>query len=282
MSIDRITSAMTNFIFCISYSAREKYLLRIYGDEGDSFIDRALEMEYLSWLGEKRLSPKLLGSFSNGRIEEYVESRTLTHNDIRNPNFSARIASEMHRLHDHMQACSIKSNIGVIEKMIYFYDSLKFDEALSSLPFCTLTLINKMNERMKQYPLQFCHNDLQYGNIIVRPDNSIMFLDYEYGGYGVSLYDIANHFCEWMASYEEGSFVLDASKFPSKKEQIHFLNNYFVEPFDAESILAQIDYFVHVSHLFWGLWGLYQAKHCKINFDYHKYAMQRLSLFKWE
>lgn len=88
----------------------------------------------------------------------------------------------------------------------------------------------------------FCHNDLQYGNImideetnaitiivsLVKPNNSfsikkvfcffmnfLILQDYEYSSFNPIAYDIANHFCEMAANYHTDTpHVLDYTLYP--------------------------------------------------------------------
>ncbi|GKE31644.1 probable choline kinase 1 [Tanacetum coccineum] len=42
----------------------------------------------------------------------------------------------------------------------------------------------------------FCHNDLQYDNIVIEDETrTITLIDYEYASYNPVAYDLANHFC---------------------------------------------------------------------------------------
>lgn len=48
----------------------------------------------------------------------------------------------------------------------------------------------------------FSHNDLLIGNILVKPDNSIVFIDYEYSCYNYETFDFGNYFLESMYDYD--------------------------------------------------------------------------------
>ncbi|KAK7897712.1 hypothetical protein LTR67_004342 [Exophiala xenobiotica] len=75
-------------------------LLRIYGPQVEHLIDRESELAILRRLSRKRIGPRLLGSFENGRFEEFLHARTLTAEDIRIPETSKQIAKRMRELHD--------------------------------------------------------------------------------------------------------------------------------------------------------------------------------------
>jgi choline kinase len=76
-----------------------KLLLRIYGPNIEKLIDRDNEMRTLERLARKGIGPCLLGTFSNGRFEEFLHARPLTAEEIRIPETSKQIAKRIRELH---------------------------------------------------------------------------------------------------------------------------------------------------------------------------------------
>lgn len=74
-------------------------MLRIYGPQVDHLIDREKELQILRRLGRKNIGPKVLGTFNNGRFEEYLEARPLTPTELRDPLIMKQIAKRMRELH---------------------------------------------------------------------------------------------------------------------------------------------------------------------------------------
>lgn len=66
----------------------------------EHLIDREAELQILRRLARKRIGPRLLGTFKNGRFEEFFHARTLTPKDLRNPETSKQIAKRMRELHE--------------------------------------------------------------------------------------------------------------------------------------------------------------------------------------
>ena len=106
LKLGRISGAMTNFIYLVSGPSREgealprKVLLRVYGIGLESLFSRENELHWLQNLSTMDIGPSLLGIFKNGRFEQYVESTTLTKEDIRDPTTSRHIAHRMCELHN--------------------------------------------------------------------------------------------------------------------------------------------------------------------------------------
>ena len=111
----KIYGALTNTIYQISLPedveepqdwkgilprAAPKLLLRIYGPHVGHLIDRTHELAMLKRLSRHNIGPLLLGTFNNGRFEQWLDSHTLSRLELRDPNLSCSIARRMRELHD--------------------------------------------------------------------------------------------------------------------------------------------------------------------------------------
>ena len=123
LEVQRISGALTNAVYMVSppnlaaetptsdESTREyvsrrrptKILLRVYGPNAGHLIDRDKELEVLKRLARKKIGPRLLGTFHNGRFEQYLNARPLTPNELRDPEISKQIAKRMRELHDGIE-----------------------------------------------------------------------------------------------------------------------------------------------------------------------------------
>ncbi|KAI9140438.1 kinase-like domain-containing protein [Paraphysoderma sedebokerense] len=301
---------MTNCIFVVhgpfwyegERRRKRRLLLRVYGVGTEQYFHREREIFWLDRLSKTGYGPKLLGVFTNGRFEEYLNCETLTKEDIRDPQISPLIASKLFDLHNMVNefppsptSTRDRAEIwGAINK--YFYMAMNgVDELLTVYPerkqildsvkFSEFgSLIDSLKTRLSDVgsPIVFSHNDSQYGNILRhRKTGEIVLVDYEYAGYNYRGYDIANHFIEWTADYHCSTpHVLVPSRYPSQTEQIRFLKAYLDSFEILQSLLTEVEMFTIVSHLMWGLWGLSREIDMlgrrEIDFDYFGYGMQRL------
>jgi len=121
IDVERLSGALTNAVYVVSppkdspqpssssgsgaVSKRrpQKLLLRIYGPQVEHLIDRENELGILRRLARKKIGPRLLGTFRNGRFEEFFDSTTLTAADLRVPETSKQIAKRMRELHDGIE-----------------------------------------------------------------------------------------------------------------------------------------------------------------------------------
>ncbi|KAI3894983.1 hypothetical protein MKX03_028003 [Papaver bracteatum] len=97
LKVNQLKGAMTNEVYRINWETQKgdqkEVLVRIYGQGVDVFFNT---FECMSKHGQ---GPRLLGRFSNGRIEEFIHARTLSAHDLRDPEISCLIASKLKDIH---------------------------------------------------------------------------------------------------------------------------------------------------------------------------------------
>ncbi|XP_020572681.1 probable choline kinase 2 [Phalaenopsis equestris] len=295
LEVVQLKGAMTNQVFQINWRVDgmrdRKVLVRIYGEGVDLLFDRADEIRAFELVSRHGQGPRLLGRFTNGRVEEFIHARTLSAADLRDPEISALVASKLREFHDlDMPGPTkvmlwdklrnwLKTAKGLCssqEAEEFHFDAL--DEEINTLE----KLLSRDGQR-----IGFCHNDLQYGNIMMDEETrQITIIDYEYAGFNPISYDIANHFCEMAADYHTDTpHILDYNKYPDLEERRKFVEMYLKSSGEEqtkeeiESILNSIEHYTLASHLVWGLWGIISEHVNEIDFDYMEYARQRFEQF---
>lgn len=126
-------------------------------------------------------------------------------------------------------------------------------------------------------------------------------MDFEYGAYNYRAFDFANHFCEyagfdcdWKKHFPEREHMKQCvsdyvQTLCGNKESKEAMEKEVVDLFDRKSGFTDKDYgvfldycvdvvcmFTSADHFFWGLWGVVQAKHSPIDFEFIQYANDRL------
>jgi choline kinase len=115
ISVERLSGALTNAVYVVSPPSESllprepgkkqpgKVLLRIYGPQVEHLIDRENELGVLRRLARKKIGPRLLGTFLNGRFEQYLNAAPLTMESMRESDTSRQIAKRMRELHDGVE-----------------------------------------------------------------------------------------------------------------------------------------------------------------------------------
>ncbi|XP_074759720.1 choline/ethanolamine kinase isoform X2 [Athene noctua] len=270
-----------------------------------------LESVMFAILAERALGPRLYGVFPQGRLEQYIPSRRLRTEDLRDPDISGEIAVKMSRFHGMVMPFNKEPKwlFGTMEWYLKQISELTFPEEEQLKKFNHLKTYN-LQEEMRSLrallestpsPVVFCHNDVQEGNILLlagheaSSSDKLMLIDFEYSSYNYRGFDIGNHFCEWVYNYTHDSwpfFKASPEHYPSRQQQLHFIRHYLSEDSGRrgdttheeqarieEEMLTEINRFALASHFFWGLWSVLQAKISTIEFGYLDYAQSRFEAY---
>ncbi|CAM8966323.1 unnamed protein product [Rhodiola kirilowii] len=285
-SVETIAGGITNLL--LKVSVREEngdsqcFTVRLFGPNTDYVINRERELQAIKYLSAAGFGAKLLGVFGNGMVQSFINARTLTPPDMRDPKLAAEIAKQLNKFHQVEIPGSKEPQLwNDMHKFFEKASALSFDDAEkqeNTRPFLSLKFIMKhLNS-----PVVFAHNDLLCGNIMVNEaEEKLYFIDFEYGSYNYRGFDIGNHFNEY-AGYE-----CDYNLYPTKDEQYHFFKNYLnpdglgeVSDKEIEALYVETSTYTLASHLYWALWALIQAKLSPIDFDYLEYFFLRYNQYK--
>ncbi|KAH7104297.1 kinase-like protein [Auriculariales sp. MPI-PUGE-AT-0066] len=320
IKIVKVSGSLTNAVFFVSapaHTTTKTFLLRVYGPSSGNLISRADELRMLHLLsGRYRIGPRLYGTFTNGRLEEYFDSDALTPEEMRDPTVSSWIArrmAEMHRV-DIDAVVGPSWTIAAIDNVQKWLAPAR--EVLDLVgPERTAELGLDLDRfvpawttwQQKVYaweaahgasPRVFAHNDAQYGNLLklrkvsrTKPAHhqQIIVVDFEYAGPNPAAVDIANHFQEWTTAYNSTTpHLLHPEAYPSLSERRNFYSAYLGgDSADWTRLEDQVRVWSAASHGMWAIWSLVQAReqveagqaNALEDFDYLGYASSRLSEF---
>ncbi|KAK0081831.1 hypothetical protein PV325_011513 [Microctonus aethiopoides] len=283
-------------------------LLRIYGQvHGERAVESIItESVIFALLSERRLGPKLHGIFPGGRIEEYIPARPLLTKELADPELSALTAEKMAQIH-MMQVPLSKEPTWLWETMAKWCDGteklLENINVIDPRQTDNVQVVKSIRLRselswfknfvsQQNYPVVFCHNDMQEGNILLRQNSrkrELVLIDFEYCSYNYRGFDLANHFIEWQYDYtaEEDPFYHErCGAGPTDEQKLHFIRNYLKTMnqeghIEEERLMDEVKVFSLASHLFWGLWAVVNAGHSQIPFGYWDYAASRLRNYQY-
>ncbi|CAK9182144.1 unnamed protein product [Ilex paraguariensis] len=236
-SVQTVAGGITNLL--LKVSVREEngdvvdMTVRLYGPNTEFVIDRERELQAIQYLSAAGFGAKLLGVFTNGMVQSFINARTLTPSDMRKPKIAAEIAKQLRAFHKVEVPGSKEPQLW--NDMFKFFEkasTLEFDDSEKQQKYETISFkgvhteiieLKELTDRLNS-PVVFSHNDLLSGNLMLNDDeDKLYFIDFEYGSYSYRGFDIGNHFSEY-AGYD-----CDYSLYPSKDEQFHFFRHY-LEP----------------------------------------------------
>ncbi|XAR62241.1 Ethanolamine kinase [Bertholletia excelsa] len=296
IKVVHLSGAMTNEVYRISWPTKTEdgsrtVLVRIYGEGVDLFFNRDEEIRTFECMSKHGHGPSLLGHFPEGRVEEFIHARTLSAGDLRDPVISALIAAKMREFHN-LDMPGPKTVVLWNRMRNWLSEAKSLCTPEDAKEFGLDDLDKEIDVLEKEvwrenHVLGFCHNDLQYGNIMIHDETqSITLIDYEYASYNPVAYDIANHFCEMVANYHTDTpHVLNYSAYPDLEERRRFVRAYLSSPghqpseSEIDQLLEGAENYTLANHLFWGLWGIICAYVNNVEFDYVAYARQRFEQY---
>ncbi|KAJ3984295.1 choline kinase, cytoplasm [Lentinula detonsa] len=265
LMIHRVSGSLTNAVFfvsCPSIKEVPTILLRIYGPSSGSLISRPRELHTLHILSSRyNLGPKVYGTFENGRMEEYFPSKTLTAEDMRDPQISRWIGARMAELHsvpvDVIEETSSENGgegngwqLGAKKNVRSWLSPAKDVLMHPNIPQSVrdefdldrfqqqweryLAWLSNVDDIHNGSGRVFAHNDTQYGNLLrlegveVRaPHRQLIVVDFEYASPNPASFDIANHFLEWTYNYHTSTPHLpDECRYPTPQERENFYQSY--------------------------------------------------------
>ncbi|XP_076244071.1 choline/ethanolamine kinase isoform X3 [Calliopsis andreniformis] len=316
ITLKRISGGLSNWLYNVQLpdgavpirGEPRQVLLRLYGQvHGERALEGLItESVIFTLLSERRLGPKLHGIFPGGRIEEYIPARPLLTKELADPTLSCMIAEKMGQIH-MMQVPISKEPTWLWDTMAKWLDTTT--DILESIEdidarhlknvhaIRTIDLDHEVNwfrslATQQKYPVVFCHNDMQEGNILLRQNTrkpELVLIDFEYCSYNYRAFDIANHFVEWQYDYTAAEYPFFHERTgsgPTKEQKLSFIRSYLRTvgkegPSEEERIVTEIKIFSLASHLFWGLWSIVNAKLSEIPFGYWDYAVSRLRHYQY-
>ncbi|KAI6045069.1 choline kinase cytoplasm [Pisolithus marmoratus] len=267
LSIHKVSGSLTNavyFVSCSSFQSVPTLLLRIYGFSTDRFISRPHELNILHILSSQySIGPTIYGTFTNGRIEEYFDSITLTPRDLREKTISRWIGARMAELHS-VKISAVEGPLAISSQEGKSWEIGVKRNIKAWLPLAAEVLahpglteedavvlnMDVFRQRWSRYMRWishiekvegcsrrvFAHNDAQYGNLLrltqklpegTPEHHQIVVVDFEYAAPNPLAFDIANHFHEWTADYHSLSpHVLHPSRYPTPEERRNFYEAY--------------------------------------------------------
>ncbi|KAH8375069.1 hypothetical protein KR093_002619 [Drosophila rubida] len=165
-------------------------MLRIYGQtHGDHALESMItESVVFTLLSERNFGPKLHGIFPGGRIEQYIPARSLETTEMGDARISMKIAEKMGEIHSLNIPMSKEPDWiwNCMNRWLASLDSIVKGK-IESKP--NSSVLQKQRDLMRTidyvkeiawlrsvidagaYPVVFCHNDLQEGNILLLKTN---------------------------------------------------------------------------------------------------------------
>jgi thiamine kinase-like enzyme len=263
IDLERIPGGITNHNFVVRAGGRA-YVARLCEDRPLLGIDRRNEVICQQAASARGIAPEVIHHEPGLLVSRFIEGRTLTADDVRQPAPIARLAAMLRHLHQSWDTMT-----GEVVYFCPFQTVRTYARTAARLGADLPAEIDDLLEDTRRLSHQIapfrpvpCHNDLLPANLI-DDGRSLWLVDWEYAGIGHPLFDLAN---------------LSANAALDDGQELRLLTAYRgpIEPRD----LDELRIFRAVSMLREALWATIQSVASDIAFDYRRYADEHFQAYR--
>lgn len=242
----------------------EKYVARVFGKNSKILgIDRNHEQACASVAAGLGIGPQVvLRHREYGCLTRYIEGAPLSEEALSEPTLLSRVVRTIKRYHHGPAFPGYFDPFKTVRRYHLAARSRGF-QLTAELPFHqALPSMSRIEEALgaTRQPRP-CHNDLLAGNII-DDGQSIRILDWEYAAMGDPFFDLGNFAVNQSLSEERCRLLLEDYCGEVRRED-----------------LARLQLYRLVSDLREASWGIVQAAHSELDFDFRAYAAKYLGRF---
>jgi len=263
--IKLLSGGLTNVNMVVNDSGR-KYVVRLGADIPEHGVMRWNELALSKAASVAGFSPGVVHSEPGVLVIDFIEAKTLTEIDVRQPENLNRIIAFLARIHREL-------GVHLTQPALTFWPyhvnrayiaRLKADESVHQNALAAMLEQNNTLEiATGQIDLVISHNDLLAANIL-DDGNQLWLIDWEYGGFNSPLFDLAG-----LASNND----------LSEEQERQMLSQYFET--DADTHWRSYSALKCSSLMRETLWSMTSEIHSKLDADYENYTtenMNKLSL----
>jgi thiamine kinase-like enzyme len=256
---------ITNVNFVVT-DGIAKYVVRLGEDIPEHHVMRFNELAASRAAHAAGLSPAVVFADKGVTVLEFIESKTFTPEDVRNPDNLERILPLIRKCHveipNHLRGPALI--FWVFHVIRDYAASLQAGNSAHLMLVSELVAIgNKLEQDAGPFDMVFGHNDLLAANFL--DDGARLWLiDWDYAGFNSPLFDLGG-----LASNND----LTAD------QEIWLLEYYFEKPVDAE-LMHRYSAMKCASLLRETMWSMVSEITSDIDFDYAAYSADNLARFR--
>jgi thiamine kinase-like enzyme len=244
----------------------QKFMVRVGDDIEVHNVLRRFELAASRAAHAAGISPEVVHAEPGAMVFRYVEGRTLTPADVRDPAMLERILPLVRSCHRNLpQHFRGPAPMFWVFQVVRDYAARLREDGSRMAPELPRLLVaaKRLEKAVLPIELVFGHNDLLAANLI--DDGARLWLvDWEYGGFNSPLFDLGG-----LASNNE---------LPPEQED-WLLEAYFEKP-PSDDLRRRYAAMKCASLLREAMWSMVSELHLRIEFDYQAYTALNLARFE--
>jgi thiamine kinase-like enzyme len=241
----------------------ERFVVRIGDDIPEHGVMRFNEIAAARAAHAAGISPEVVYSAEGVFVMRFIEGRTLTEQDICEPNYLERILPLLRTCHNEIPKY-FKGPALVFWPFHVCRNYILTAREGNTRRMGLLPRFEDMNEVLEtaigEIKLVFGHNDLLAANFIDDGER-LWLLDWDYAGYNTELFDLAN--------------LSSNNAFSTELDEI-LLEGYYQQS-ETERLLRRFTAMKCISLLRETLWSIVSEIHSIIDFDYESYTAKNIA-----
>ncbi|UWQ79873.1 phosphotransferase family protein [Leisingera sp. S132] len=265
ITVDPLKGGITNENYLVEDSAG-KYVVRAGDDIPLHQVLRFNELAASRAAHEAGLSPAVLHAEGGLTVLEFIESRTLTEADVRDPAMLPRVLEVVKSCHrdvpGHLRGPALV--FWVFHVIRDYAATLRDKDSLYAALALELAGIgNSLEKAAGPFDIVFGHNDLLCGNFL-DDGRRLWLIDFDYAGFNSPLFDLGG---------------LASNNGLSQKQEHWLLETYFEAPV-SDGLLHRYGAMKCASLLRETMWSMVSEITSEIDFDYAAYTATNLARFR--
>jgi thiamine kinase-like enzyme len=246
--------------------AGRSFFVRIGGDAEVHGVLRRFEIASSRAAHAASLSPELVHAEEGAVVFRYIEGRTLSADDVRDPRTLERIVRLVRQAHRDIP----RHYLGAARAFWVFQVLHDYATRLTreqhrlahEIPRL-MAVADELESMVGPSPMVFGHHDLLAANLI-DDGRRLWLVDWEYGAFGTPLFDLAN--------------LASNNALPDQMEE-HLLELYLGHPPDPAT-WRSFKAMIAASLLREAMWSMVSEHHLAVDFDYVAYSEEYLGRFE--
>lgn len=259
-----LAGGITNTNFTVLDRGR-KFVVRIGDDIPVHHVSRKAEQAAARAAHAAGLAPEILHAEPGAMVMPWIDGRTLTPGDVRDPAMLARIVPLLRRCHAEVGR-RLEGTAPLFWVFHACRDYARTLERGGSRLLPELPRLMAMNDRLEilvgDVGLVFGHNDLLAANIL-DDGRRLWLLDWEYAGFNSPLFDLANLSSNAQLDGEQEAWVL--ATYYGRAADEPLWRSY--RAMKCASLLRE------------AMWSMVSEIYSKIDFDYAAYTRDYMDRF---
>ncbi len=260
-----LTGGITNVNYLVE-DGRGRYVVRVGDDIPLHQVMRFNELAASRAAHAAGLSPAVIHAADGITVLDYIESHTLTEEDVRAPEMLPRVLDLVMRCHrdvpGHLRGPSL---VFWVFHVIRDYGAtlLERESSHAALIPELIGIGNALERAAGPYDMVFGHNDLLCGNFL-DDGTRLWLIDFDYAGFNSPLFDLGG---------------LASNNGLSEAQEDWMLEHYFQTPV-SDDLRHRYSAMKCASLLRETMWSMVSEITSEIDFDYGAYTAENLARFR--